>query len=204
MMRTVIAITALVLLASPASAQPAPPQDGAITCASPVAADDTERSLKQRYGKDAVVQQLPGAEGETYKGVVLFPKARDRRIEVAFTDDKAGRVSGLSLRDAGKTSLWNVAGVTIGSSLAEVQKANGKPFLVSGFEWDYGGFVTDWKGGTLSRPLQGGCRITIRFSGKAGAPRSLSGDGVKVASDNAALVKFAPVVTEIGVNFPDK
>lgn len=198
------AATVLVLLASPALAQTAPPQEGPITCASPVAPDDTERSLKQRYGKDAVVQDLPGAEGEQYKGIVLFPRARDRRIEVAFTDDKGKRASGLTLRDAGKPSLWNVNGVTIGSSLADVQKANGKPFLVSGFEWDYGGFVTDWKGGALSRPLEDGCTVTIRFGKKASAPKSLSGDGVKAASDSAALVKFAPVVTEIGVNFPDK
>lgn len=203
-MKRSVAATILLLLASSAFAQSAPPQEGPITCASPIAADDTEKSLKQRYGKDAVVQTLPGAEGETYKGVVLFPKARDRRIEVAFTDDKAGRASGLTLRDAGKTSLWNVADVMIGSSLADVQKANGKPFLVSGFGWDYGGFVTDWRGGALGHPMQGGCRVTIRFSGKTGAPRSLSGDGVKAASDNAALVKYAPVVTEIGVNFPDK
>ena len=196
--------TVVLLLASSACAQSAPPREGVLSCAAPVAPDDTERSLKQRYGKDAVVQDLPGAEGETYKGIVLFPKARDRRIEVAFTDDKAGRASGLTLRDAGKASLWNVAGVTIGSSLADVQKANGKPFLVSGFEWDYGGFVTDWKGGALARPLDGGCRLTIRFGGKTGAPRALSGDGVKAASDNGALVKWAPVVTEIGVNFPDK
>ena len=195
---------ALVLLASPAFAQTAPPQEGPITCASPVAPDDTERSLKQRFGKDAVVQDLPGAEGEKYKGLVLFPKARDRRIEVAFTDDKAMRASGLTLRDAGKTSLWSVGGVTIGSSLADVQKANGKPFLVSGFEWDYGGFVTDWKGGALGRPLQGGCRVTVRFGKDAAAPKSLLGDGVKAASDSATLVKWAPVVTEIGVNFPDK
>ncbi|SCB53720.1 hypothetical protein GA0061098_102089 [Bradyrhizobium shewense] len=181
-------VTVLFLLASSAIAQSGPPQEGPITCASPVAPDDTERSLKQRYGKDAVVQELPGAEGERYKGVVLFPKASDRRIEVAFTDDKAGRASGLTLRDA-KTSRWTVAGVTIGSSLADVQKANGKPFLVSGFEWDYGGFVTDWKGGALSRPLQGGCTVSIRFGAKTGAPRSLSGDGVKAASDHAALVK---------------
>lgn len=199
-MTRMIAAAALLLLASCAFAQSAPPREGPISCAAPVAPDDTERSLKQRYGKDAVVQDLPGAEGDRYKGVVLFPKARDRRIEIAFT----GRASGLTLRDAGKASLWNVAGVTIGSSLADVQKANGKPFLVSGFEWDYGGFVTDWKGGVLSRPLQGGCTVTIRFGGKTGAPRSLSGDGVKAASDNAALVKWAPMVTEIGVNFPDK
>ncbi|WP_340162397.1 hypothetical protein [Bradyrhizobium sp. DOA9] len=159
--------------------------------------------MKQRYGTDAVVQALPGAEGEKYRALVLFPKATDRRIAIAFTDDKAGRASGLTLRDA-KTSRWSIGGITLGSSLAEVQKANGKPFLVSGFEWDYGGFVTDWKGGALSRPLQDGCIVTIRFGKKAGAPRSLSGDGVKVASDNATLVKWAPVVTEIGVNFPDE
>ena len=147
---------ALVLLASPAFAQTAPPQEGPITCASPLMPDDTERSLKQRFGKEAVVQDLPGAEGEQYKGVVLFPKTTDRRIEVAFTDDKARRASGLTLRDTGKPSRWSVNGVTIGSSLADVQKANGKPFLVSGFDWDYGGFVTDWKGGAFSRPLQGG------------------------------------------------
>jgi hypothetical protein len=203
MNRNIAAIT-LVLLASPAIAQTAPPQEGPITCASPVAPDDTERSLKQRFGKEAVVQDLPGAEGEKYKGVVLFPKAMDRRIEVAFTDDKAKRASGLTLRDTARTSRWNVSGITIGSSLAEVQKANGKPFMVSGFEWDYGGFVTDWKGGALGRPLQGGCTVTVRFDKKTAAPKSLLGDGVKAASDNAALLKFAPVVTEIGVNFPDK
>jgi hypothetical protein len=199
-----IAVTALFLLASPAFAQSPPPQEGPITCTSPVASDDTTKTLMQRYGKEAVVQDLPGAEGEKYKGVVLFPKATDRRIEVAFTDDKAKRASGLTLRDTAKTSRWSVNGITIGSSLADVQKANGKPFLVNGFEWDYGGFVTDWKGGALGRPLQGGCTITIRFDKNAGAPKSLLGDGVKAASDNATLVKWAPVVTEIGVNFPDR
>lgn len=202
-MKLSVTLTTLLLLASTAFAQTAPPQEGPITCASPVAPGDTERTLKQRYGKDAAMQDLPGAEGEKYRPLVLFPKTMDRRIEIAFSDDKAGRASGLTLRDA-KTSRWSVGGITLGSSLAEVQKANGKPFLVSGFEWDYGGFVTDWKGGALSRPLQDGCTVTIRFGKKAGAPRSLSGDGVKIASDNTTLVKWAPVVTEIGVNFPDE
>jgi hypothetical protein len=165
---------------------------------------DTTKTLMQRYGKEAVVQDLPGAEGEKYKGLVLFPKAMDRRIEIAFTDDKAKRASGLTLRDTAKTSRWSVGGITIGSSLADVQRANGKPFLVNGFEWDYGGFVTDWKGGALGRPLQGGCTVTVRFDKNAAAPKSLLGDGVKAASDNATLIRWAPVVTEIGVNFLNK
>lgn len=150
------------------------------------------------------MQDLPGAEGETYRGLVLFPKAADRRIEVAFSNDKAMRASGLILRDTARTSRWSVGGISIGSSLAEVQKANGKPFLVSGFEWDYGGFVTDWKGGALAGPMQGGCTVMIRFDRRSAAPKSLLGDGVKVASDDPTLVRWSPVVTEIGVNFPDK
>ena len=197
-----VALAALVLFASPAFAQTTPPQEGAITCASPVSSDDSERTLKQRYGKEAAVQELSGAEGETYEGVVLFPNANDRRLEVAIAEDKSKRVSGVTLRDGAKTSKWNVNGIGIGSSLADVQKANGKPFMVAGFEWDYGGFVTDWKGGTLGHPMQGGCTVTIRFDRKSAAPKSLLGDGVNVASDNATLVKWAPVVAKIGVKFP--
>ncbi|BAM89379.1 conserved exported hypothetical protein [Bradyrhizobium oligotrophicum S58] len=191
-------------MASPALAQSTPPVEGPITCSLPVAATDSLKSLKQRYGNDAVVQDLPGAEGETSKGLVLFPKAMDRRIEIAFIEDKMNAVSGLTLRDTAKTSRWSVAGISIGASLAEVQKANGKPFVVSGFGWDYGGFVTDFKNGTLGRILPGGCSITLRFGKDGNTPRALSGDGVKVSSDNPALVKFAPVVTEISVNFAAK
>ncbi|MGJ4950335.1 hypothetical protein [Bradyrhizobium sp. HKCCYLS20291] len=196
---------AALLLAAPALAQTAAPMEGPISCTLPVAATDSAQSLKQRYGAEAVVQDLPGAEGETFKGLVLFPRAMDRRIEVAFIDDKKmSPVSGLTLRDSAKTSRWSVAGITIGSSLAAVQQANGKPFVVAGFGWDYGGFVTDFKNGALGRMLPGGCSITLRFGKDGNVPRALSGDGVKVKSDNPALVKFAPVVTEIGVNFAAK
>jgi hypothetical protein len=110
------------------------------------------------------------------------------------------RVEGITLHHAAKTSYWNVAGVTIGSSLAEVQKINGKPLLVNGFDSDFAGFVVNWKGGTLARPLPGGCRVRVRF-GKDD-DRSASGD--RISSDNAELVKWGPVDTQIEVNFPSK
>ncbi|MGJ5134237.1 hypothetical protein [Bradyrhizobium oligotrophicum] len=199
-----VLLTAAMLLASPAVAQTAPPNEGPISCTQPVAATDTAKSIQQRYGGEAVVQDLPGAEGETYKGLVLFPRAMDRRIEIAFIEDKRATVSGLTLRDTAKTSRWSVAGVSIGASLAAVQSANGKPFVVAGFGWDYGGYVTDFKNGALGRMQPGGCSITIRFGTSKDTPRALSGDGVKVASDNPVLLKLAPVVTAIGVNFAAK
>lgn len=192
---------ALLLVATPAFGQSPPSREGAMDCSSPVAPNDSAKSLMQRYGRDAVVQELPGAEGETYKGVVLLPRARDRRMEVSFAVDSMKRVTGIAIRGGAKTSRWTLSGITIGSSLMAVQTANGKPFLVSGFDWDYGGFVADWNGGALGR-LQGGCRVVMRFGKETGAPRNLSGDGVKVSSDDAALVKWGPVVTEIGLGFP--
>ena len=76
-----IAFLALLVVAAPAAlAQAPPPQEGAIMCSSPVAPNDSGKTLRQRYGKDTVVQELPGAEGETYKGLVLLPRAADQRI----------------------------------------------------------------------------------------------------------------------------
>lgn len=197
------AAVVLMLFASPAAAQNAPLSDGPITCSSPVTPDDSAKSLKQRYGQEAVIQQLTGAEGETYKGLILMPRAMDRRIEVSFKDDSLSEVTGLTLRDTAKASRWNVAGVTIGSSLVEVQNINGKPFLLNGFEWDYSGFVTNWRGGMLGQPLPGGCRIAVRFGMEGKAPKFWLGD-VRLSSDNVGLVKRGPVVTEIGVNFSAK
>jgi hypothetical protein len=195
------AIFALVVLGSPAWGQNALPSDGAITCSSPVAASDSAKSLLQRYGQEAVIQDdlYTGVEDITYKGVVLLPQTTDWRIEVSFTDDTMGRVSGLTLI-AAKASHWNVAGVTLGSSLAEVQKINGKPFLINEFGTDAGGFVANWKGGTLSRPLPGGCRVGVRF----GKDDDHSPSGDRISSDNAELVKWGPVVTQIELIFPGK
>lgn len=77
-------------------------------------------------------------------------------------------------------------------------------FLVSGFEWDYGGFVIDWKGGVFGCLMDGGCCLMICFVGKVGVLCVLFGDGVKVFFDNLVLVKWVFVVMEIGVNFLDK
>ena len=196
------AVIVVAVLVSPAWAQNAPSSDGAITCSSPVAPGDSAKSLMQRYGQEAIIQDdlSTGVEDIIYKGVVLLPQAADWRIEVSFTDETMNRVTGLILYNKAKTSHWNVAGVRLGSSLAEVQKINGKPFLVNDFDSDFAGFVRNWKGGVLGRPLPGGCRITVRFGKDDGNPPS----GDLISSDNAQLVKWGPVVEQIELNFPNK
>ncbi len=192
----------LMLLAAPAWAQTAPPADGPITCTSPVSVTDSAKSLMQRYGQEAVVddQLFTGVEDITYQGVVLSPKVPDWRIEIGFADETMRRVSRLTLIDS-RTSHWNVAGVTLGSTLAEVQKINGRPFLIREFFTDGGGFVVDWKGGTLSRPLPGGCSVSVRFGSDDHEGNPI---GDRIASDKAELRKWGPVVEQIVVRFPEK
>lgn len=200
---------ALVVLAGSAItgsafAETAAVAEGPIACSGPIAQTDSLKSLKARY-KDAVIEEVPGAEAETYKALVLFPKAPDQRLVVAFDDEAMTRVSSITLDFKGKPSRWTIAGLGTGASVADVQKANGKPFQVAGFGWDYGGFVVEWNGGTLGKTFAGGCTLTMRFGkGDAGAPDALSGDGVKVKSDDARLLKWAPKVEQITLSFPTK
>ena len=84
---------------------------------------------------------------------------------------------------------------------SEVQKINGKPYLIREFGTDGGGFVVDWKGGVLDRPLEGGCGIVVRF-GRGDDMRPPGGD--PISSNNAKLLKWGPVVEQIELRFPDK
>lgn len=197
-------VAALVLFASPTLAQTVPLSEGPITCLSPVAASDSAKSLIHRYGQEAVLENnlSTGVEDITYKGLVLLPHAADWRIEVAFTDETMSRVARLTLRNSAKTSHWNVAGVTIGSTLAEVQKINGKPFLVHGFDSDFSGFVVSWKGGKLDGRLPGGCRVGVRFGKDNNSVPGLSAE--RISSDDGKLLKWGPVVEQIEVSFSDK
>lgn len=114
------------------------------------APDTTVEQLKHRYGAGNVsVQDVPGAEGESFRGVVLFPREASKRATLYFQDEQALRGLSMVSVDA-PGSRWRLAsGIGIGTPLAELQRRNGKPFLFSGFGWDYGGAIVDWQGGKL-------------------------------------------------------
>jgi len=189
------------LAAESATAQ-TPPRGGSLDCGTLVAKGESGASLRKRYGRDAKVEDLPGAEGETSPGIVLYPGDPTRRVVVRFADEpdpkKLSRAATVEIADT-ERSLWRIAGLTVGSGLAEVTKANGGPFMISGFEWDYGGFVTDWRSGALAAARPGGCSIVVRFSPGPNSPAGLSGDK-KIPSSNAALVRSRPKVTAISLN----
>lgn len=196
-----LAALSVVLLACAARAEPntVVPSEGEAGCASPVAAGDTAASLKKRFGGNAKITRVDGAEGKSLKALVLFANDPARRIEVIFSDGGMTKASGYRLPD--RTGKWTVAGLTLGSDLATVEAANGKPFEVNGFDWDYGGYVEDFHGGKLAN-LTGGCTLSIRFDVQGDLPEGMSGDGVKIASTDKRLLAAGAKVASIMVNFP--
>lgn len=169
-----------------------------LTCAGPITASDTAVSLQQRFAGAGRWETLHGPEASEFSGLVLWPDDRARRIEVIFTDEEPGTVASVAVRSG---SQWRVAGLAPGDPLARVNEANGKPFKLWGFSWDYGGYVSDLGGGKLAA-LPGGCRVIVRFAPREGVELAdgLIGDK-EVSSDDPRLETAGATIEELTLAF---
>lgn len=202
MLRLLTACLALACAASLAAAQDAQPQPDKLACDGAFAKDTSHAKLISAFGpKNVTFEDVDGAEGSKEKATVLFANEPTRRVEIFWQDEaKRARPSAIRIRTP---SQWiGPEGLTIGLRLEQVEKANGKPFKVNGFEWDYGGFVTGLDGKLKSLP--GGCSATIRFEATRTLKRPkfdpIIGDKA-IASSNALLRQVRPMISEWGVGY---
>ena len=173
----------------------------AITCSFPVLRGATAQGLLERFGEDARRETLEN-EGGPYPVIALWPDDPGKRLEVMFSDESMRKVA--SLRIAGETPQWTIAGVGLGTKLAQLERRNGSPFEFYGFGWDYGGRVFDWKGGALGQ-LEGGCSVgayigDVMDTGEV-LPDELIGDrGVR--SDLPSLRAIEIEVIDLEIVYP--
>lgn len=195
MRRILLALPLAALIAAPALAAGDASASGELTCTNIVKAGDTAETIKARYKGETAIEETAGAEGATAKVLAIFPRDKARKLFVSFFDDEMTKLAAIGPAEG--ATHWTIAGLKLGSPLADVIKANGGKFEMSGFEWDYGGYITDLKGGKLSA-LEGGCMVTVRFNPPEGkeVPASLSGER-SIASADAKLTKLNPSVSEI-------
>jgi hypothetical protein len=90
--------------------------------------------------------------------------------------------------------------------LTELEKMNGKPFKLSGFDWDYGGNVLSWNGGKLESALKsksGKVSATLQLVPPAGknCPEELLGDR-EILSSKASMKKLNPAVGTVSILAP--
>jgi len=170
-----------------------------------LSAATTEHWLRQRFGDANVrVADVPGGEGETARGIVLFPDDPTRRAYLYFQD--ADNLRGLSLfRVVDEGSRWRLGDdIGIGTPLSKLVAMNGKPLTFSGFDWDYGGAIGDWNGGRLQPADADARRPLIRLRhGEAAQGTYPMGDAM-FSSDDPRYPRLREIafVGEIGVSFP--
>ncbi|WP_395747978.1 hypothetical protein [Prosthecobacter sp.] len=151
----------------------------------------TAADIEHAYGKDSLKQQkISGAEGEEIEGAKLFAET-DRELEIVWDPDNEKKKVVFDIRVIGKA--WKFEnGLKAGMTVEEVEKINGRPFKIAGFEWDYGGYA-NFDGGKLAG------KVSIRFNPSVeNIPPYLSGD--KQLSSNDKQLRAAKPLVEEGIS----
>jgi hypothetical protein len=188
----------IAVFCSTAAAQPL-----VVRCEGPFGRNATRADVIKAYGADAVDQVLDGPEGAKLKATVLYPKDPKRRLEIIWNDEKARRRPTIRIT---QQSTWATAsGVRLGMALTEIERLNGKPYKLYGFEWDYGGRTSNWMGGNLGKPQPGGCALTLALGFDFDkAPKAMtdkvSGDS-EFLSTKPAKRALKPAVYEITIGY---
>jgi len=114
----------------------------------------TEGDIIFAYGKENVTRGEIGlGEGFMAKGTILYPNT-ENELSIIWKEDQPYKQI-QSIRVMKEGTQWKTAeGISIGTSLEDLIKINGKDFKFAGFEWDFAGVVLDWDGGTIDKNLK--------------------------------------------------
>ena len=156
----------------------------------------TEAQLRAAYGPEEVkISDISLGEGETQTGLVVLPESPNE-LEIML-DVAAATGNPHFVRISQENTQWHTEeGITVGSTLAELEAANGNPFTLYGFEWDLAGLVISWRGGRYSSNL---VLALIPGNPEALTP-ALLGE-VELSSDDPALKELDLRVGSIVVMF---
>jgi hypothetical protein len=174
-----------------------------VACSGPFAKDSSHLKLAIKYdSRNLTFGEVDGPEGSKIPGTILFSNDPKRRLEVIWA--KEGARSETSVIAINGKSQWSAPkGMKLGLPLAALEKANGRPFKLSGFDPEGGTGVAGWEGGALGS-LPGGCKIGMRFAADPKAPQearaAVAGDK-EILSSDAGVRALKPTVVEILIGY---
>jgi hypothetical protein len=141
--------------------------------------------------------QVSGSGGSALNATILYPKDPKRRLEVLWRDD-ATRSDTSMVVITGASQWKGPKGLHLGLAIAALEKINGKPFKLSGFDQPDGARAVDWMGGALAS-LPGGCQVGIKLDAdrKATPDQLAAVAGKELISSSPAVRAVKPTVSEI-------
>jgi hypothetical protein len=156
------------------------------------------------YGKKNVVDgEMNFAEGEVIPSTILFPRSSLRRITISWKDPDQKRNPD-RVQIHGDKSLWKTSlGLTLGLTLEEVERINGRPLILTNYETDYDGTVRSWEGGVFDSAMESQGHVAVRLLRPAKLfvtveeLDKMTDEGLEISSSNPILRKMNPRVSEI-------
>jgi hypothetical protein len=191
---------------STAQAQPKPQQRApanVVACSGVFAKDSGHLKLAVRFdSRNVVFGQVDGPEGSRINASIVYPNDPRRRLEVIWTNE-AGRNDTSIIAINGKSQWTGPKGMKLGLAVAALEKANGRPFKVSGFGKDGVATVLGWEGGALAS-LPGGCKMGMRLIINGSSPEearnAVAGDK-EFLSNDTNIRAVNPTVGEILIGY---
>jgi len=164
----------------------------------------SEADLVRLYGRENVEDgDVYIGEGYSEPGTILFRHDPERRLEIIWKDHDERRFPRqirTPLHES-RRSVWKTSfGITIGTALLELERINRRPFILTGFGWDYGGTTISWRGGRLEPEFAGKNRVLLRLEPEGDVitkeMRAVMGDR-NFSSGHPAMQKLNPTVYQI-------
>ena len=173
-----------------------------IACSGVFSKDSSHLKLATHYdSRNVAFTEVDGPEGSKLMASVLFPTDPKRRLEVLWQNEASRSDTHLIVING--QSTWSAPkGLRLGMALPALEKLNGKPFKLSGFDQPNGGSVTDWQEGALDK-LPGGCRVGVRLVADAKAPEAARNElmGKEFLSSDPKLRAVKPIIAEILIGY---
>jgi hypothetical protein len=165
--------------------------------------DVSEADLIRLFGKENVKRGVVYSyEGIDVQGAfVSFPDSNNN-LRIEWQDEANLRYPGVVFIDHEGTKWKTVEGVTVGTSLEELERINGKPFNIYGFEidWYLVGTIKSWEGGKLEGL---GLQLSKTKEVSDQEYQSVLGDG-GYSSSNPVIRKMDMRVATLQIGFPKK
>jgi hypothetical protein len=171
----------------------------AVTCGGVFVKDTTHLKLAIKYdSRNIVFGEVDGPDGSKIKATILYPNEAKRRLEVIWNNDAAR--TDLSMIVINGQSQWSAPkGLKLGTQLTALEKINGRPFKISGFDTDGSASVLGWEGGALTS-LPGGCKVGVRLMTDSKSAATVP-QGKELLSNDANLKAIKASVAEILVGY---
>ncbi len=180
----------------------------------PITADTTRADLDHLFAK-AIVQDQPVDSGEGPEpATVVFPKLPTSALAIFWRDNRMDRV--MICYQRARSCKWHTqSGVSLGTSLNQLEMLNGRALQIEPWGSDVGGNITSWRGGRLTDVFgdgeNNGLWLTVdsqESPGGATPEQSRSLDALsrqkRLLSSDPAVRQLHPTVTRMRLVFRGK